>query len=305
MRFTIFQNSIPGRRPNNQDRVAYSYSTEAVLLVLADGMGGHLQGEVAAEIAVRITLSRFEREAKPRIARPQEFLTDSLLSAHRAIEDYAIAHAMVESPRSTFVACLVQDKTAWWIHAGDSRLYLYRKSELIGRTRDHSRVQHLVDAGVITPKMAKTHPDRNKIYSCVGGPMTPHFDLSDAVPLHQDDVFVLSSDGFWGELGVDEIIHACIGRTVMEAMPELMQLANARGGATADNISVVALAWEQQEPGMQMSSISTATMPLGSVSTQMGLTMEDRRSGTVDVTDEEIERTIAEIRDAIKRYSKD
>ena len=305
MRFAIFQNSIPGGRPNNQDRVAYSYSTEAVLLVLADGMGGHLQGEVAAEIAVRITLSRFEREAKPRIARPQEFLTDSLLAAHRAIEDYAIAHAMVESPRSTFVACLLQDKTAWWIHAGDSRLYFYRGSELIGRTRDHSRVQHLVDAGVITPAMAVTHPDRTKIYSCVGGPMTPQFDLSQPVPLQQEDIFVLSSDGFWAELGVGEIIHACIGRTVMDAMPELMQLANARAGSAADNISVVALAWEQQEAGMQMASISTATIPMGSVSTQMGMSMEDRRGATVDVTDEEIENTIAEIQDAIKRYSKD
>src|SRR5690242_11767787 len=125
MRFAIFQESLLGSRQVNQDRLAYSYSTDAVLLVLADGMGGHLQGEIAAEIAVRITLSRFEREAKPKISRPKEFLTDSLLAAHRAIEDHTVTHALTESPRSTFVACLVQDKTAYWIHAGDSRLYLF------------------------------------------------------------------------------------------------------------------------------------------------------------------------------------
>lgn len=305
MRFAIFQDSIPGGRPTNQDRVAYSYSTDAVLLLLADGMGGHLHGEIAAEIAVRITLSRFEREAKPRIANPKEFLTDSLLAAHRAIEDYAVTHAMAESPRSTFVACVVQDKVAHWIHAGDSRLYLYRKNDLINRTRDHSRVQHLVDAGVITTKMAETHPDRNKIYSCVGGPMTPQFDLSDPVTLQQDDIFVLSSDGFWGEMGIDEIIEACRSSVIMEAMPQLMRLANTRAGAAADNISVVAMTWDHLEPGTQISSISTATMPLGSVSTQMGGSIEDRRSAHVDVTDEEIENAIAEIQDAIKRYSKD
>lgn len=305
MRFAIFQDSIQGGRSMNQDRVAYSYSTDAVLLVLADGMGGHLQGEIAAEIAVRITLSRFEREAKPRIARPGEFLTDSLLAAHRTIEDYAIVNAMVESPRSTFVACLIQDRMAQWIHAGDSRLYLFRKDKLHARTRDHSRVQHLVDAGVITAKMAETHPDRNKIYSCVGGSMTPQFDLSDVTTLYPGDIFVLSSDGFWGEVSVDEIIHACYGHTVMEAMPDLIQRANARGGAGADNISVLALTWEQLEPGVDFSSISTATMPMGSVSTQMGHSMEDRRGAEEDVTDDEIEKAILEIQDAIKRYSKD
>ena len=302
MRFAIFQDSIRGGRPNNQDRVAYSYSTEAVLLVLADGMGGHLLGEIAAEIAVRMTLSRFEREAAPRIAQPREFLTGCLLAAHRAIEDYAVGHALAESPRSTFVACLVQNNTAWWIHAGDSRLYLFRRGNLIGRTRDHSRVQHLVDSGVITAKLAETHPDRNKIYSCVGGPMTPHFDTSPATPLLQGDTFVLSSDGFWGELGVDEISHACLGRTVMEAMHGLIKQAASRGGATADNVSVVAMAWEQREGSTSISTISTATMPLGSFSTQMGASVEDHRE---DVTDVEIEQAISEIQDAIKRYAKE
>ncbi|MBA2690090.1 MAG: serine/threonine-protein phosphatase [Burkholderiales bacterium] len=304
MRFAIFQDSISGGRPTNQDRVAYSYSTEALLLVLADGMGGHLHGEIAAEIAVRITLSRFEREAKPLISKPKEFLTDSLLAAHRAIEDYTITHALTDSPRSTFVACLVQNKTACWIHAGDSRLYFFRRGSLIGRTRDHSRVQHLVDSGIITPKLAESHPDRNKIYSCVGGPSTPHFDISDDTPLLQGDLFVLSSDGFWGELSIDEISHACMGHTVMEAMPDLVQLANSRGGEGADNISVLAMAWEQQEATPD-STISTATMPLGSVGMQMGVSMGDRRADVEDVSDEEIEKAISEIQDAIKRYSKD
>jgi serine/threonine protein phosphatase PrpC len=305
MRFAIFQDSLLGSRQVNQDRVAYSYSADSVLLVLADGMGGHLQGEIAAEIAVRITLSRFEREAKPKITRPKEFLTDSLLAAHRAIEDHAITHAMADSPRSTFVACLIQDKAAHWIHAGDSRLYLFRHGILIARTRDHSRVQHLVDAGVITPKLAESHPDRNKIYSCVGGQTMPHFDFAEEPALQQDDTFVLSSDGFWAHLGIDEISEAYNGRTIMEGMPELMQLANNRGGTTADNISTIALTWEQQDGDTLDSTISTTSVPQGRVSTQLRNTMEDRRGGVEDVTDAEIENAIAEIQDAIKRYSKD
>ncbi len=305
MRFAIFQDSLLGGRQVNQDRVAYSYSPEAVLLVLADGMGGHLHGEIAAEIAVRITLSRFEREAKPRIAKPKEFLVDSMLAAHRAIEEHTQMHAMIESPRSTFVACLVQDKTAYWIHAGDSRLYLLRRGALIGRTKDHSRVQHLVDSGVISAKLAESHPDRNKIYSCVGGPSMPHFDLAEEHALQQDDTFLLSSDGFWAQVEVEEIIQACAGRTIMEAMPELMLLAAERGGATADNTTVIAMTWEQRDPTTFTSTISTATMPPGSVSSQLSVSLGDRRGGVEDVSDEEIEKAIAEIQDAIKRYSKD
>ena len=304
MRFAIFQESLLGSRQVNQDRLAYSYSTDAVLLVLADGMGGHLQGEIAAEIAVRITLSRFEREAKPKISRPKEFLTDSLLAAHRAIEDHTVTHALTESPRSTFVACLVQDKTAYWIHAGDSRLYLFRQEQLIARTKDHSRVQHLVDVGIISEKLAESHPDRNKIYSCVGGPSVPHFDFATEKDLQEGDTFILSSDGFWAQLGIEEIIESLNGRTVMECMPELMRLANARGGATADNNSAIAMTWEQREPSAAYATVSTATMPLGHVNTQISEIMEDRRGVDDDVTDEEIEKAIAEIQDAIKRYSK-
>ena len=82
MRFTIFQDSRKGSRKVNQDRLAYTYSRDTLLLVIADGMGGHAGGEIAAQIAVRLFIERFQQEAKPTLKNPLKFLQDSMVRAH-------------------------------------------------------------------------------------------------------------------------------------------------------------------------------------------------------------------------------
>ena len=132
MRFTIFQESRKGSRKVNQDRIAYTYSRDTLLLVVADGMGGHAGGEIAAQIAVRLFIERFQQEAKPILKNPLKFLQDSMLRAHAALGSYANQFSMLETPRTTCVACIVQAGHAYWAHVGDSRLYLYRQGGLIG-----------------------------------------------------------------------------------------------------------------------------------------------------------------------------
>ena len=109
MKFTIYQESRVGKRRNNQDRLAHCYSRDALLMVVADGMGGHLHGEVAAQIAVQYLTEAFQREAKPRLADPFMFLAGNLQNAHQAVQDYAVAKRLPEpeSPRTTCVAALL------------------------------------------------------------------------------------------------------------------------------------------------------------------------------------------------------
>src|SRR5688572_29456609 len=147
MRFTIFQDSRIGNREGNEDRVAYSFSREVLLMVIADGMGGHLQGEVAAEIAVTEITRRFQQEARHKLRKPFDFLVSSIQSAHRAIVSHAVGENMLECPRTTCVVCIVQDGYAYWAHAGDSRLYIIRNGSLLVQTSDHSKVQQMIDAG--------------------------------------------------------------------------------------------------------------------------------------------------------------
>src|SRR3982750_3645498 len=169
MRFTIFQDSQIGDRKVNEDRVGYSYSRDVLLMTIADGMGGHQDGEVAAEIAVTEITRRFQQEARNKLRKPQDFLVSAIQSAHRAIVSHAVAHNLLECPRTTCVACIVQNGSAFWAHAGDSRLYVFRRGKLGANTQDHSRVQMMIDAGEITEEMAARHPERNKIFSCLGG----------------------------------------------------------------------------------------------------------------------------------------
>ena len=300
MRFSIFQESRRGSRKANEDRTSYAYTRDALLMVVADGMGGHLHGEVASQIAVQLLTEAFQREAKPTVADPFEFLQKSMLDAHSALWDYARARNLVESPRTTCVACIVQNAQAYWAHAGDSRLYHIREGRIQAQTRDHSRVQMLVDQGRVREEAVQAHPDRNKIFNCVGASARPQVELSKAAPLRADDTLILCTDGFWGPLPGKLITAALMKNSdLMRAIPELLALAEVRAGPDCDNLSVVAMTWAGTQRTLA-GEVSTQTLALDDVSTQLG---EFSKADHSDLSDEEIERAIQEIRAAIRKHT--
>ncbi len=305
MKFTVYQDSRRGGRKYNQDRVGYSYSRDALLLVVADGMGGHLHGEVAAQITVELICDQFQKKAKPVLPRPAQFLTETLNMCHDAIFNYATNHHMVEVPRTTCIACVVQDGMAYWAHVGDSRLYLIRDEKIVARTRDHSKVRKMVDAGLITPDEAKTHSEKNKIYTCLGGFYPPEIESGGKVPLVSGDTLLLCSDGFWGELAEHEITHFLSSFPVLFAVPQLMDRAEVRGGKEGDNISALAVNWHEDE-GQQANEhdfISTMRLDAHTVSTHVSQ-MKSAGQLEAEVTEDDIEKAIAEIQSAIRKYSK-
>ncbi|MDR1936615.1 MAG: protein phosphatase 2C domain-containing protein [Candidatus Accumulibacter sp.] len=306
MKFTIYQESRLGRRKNNEDRMAHSYSRDALLLVIADGMGGHYYGEIAAQIAVQCMTEAFQREANPRISDPFSFINRTMINAHCAIFDFTSTHKLLDSPRTTCTACLIQDNIAYWAHAGDSRLYVIRGGKVLARTRDHSRVQLLLDQGMISPSQAHSHPDRNKIYSCLGGLQDPKIELSRKTPLESGDVVLLCTDGLWGLYSDEMLATALKNENLMKVVPEIMEKADAQGGSSADNLSVVAVRWEDNyvEPGSEdASSVHTQSMPLGAFTTRIDQFGRNPKYKS-ELSDEEIERAIDEIRTAIQKYTK-
>jgi serine/threonine protein phosphatase PrpC len=305
MRFTIFQDSHIGGRKVNQDRVAYSYSKEILLMVIADGMGGHARGEIAAEISVNTITTRFQQEgARGMLRRPKEFLESSIHSAHRAIVAFADENQMLECPRTTVVVCLVQNGTACWAHSGDSRLYVFREGALATATLDHSRVQQLMDAGLLTPEGAAVHPDRNKIYNCLGGVLPPAITLSEDWPLREGDTILLSTDGFWAPLPSALIAKRLLRENILELVPNLLVEAEDKAGADSDNLSVIGLTWEHQDPNFEAPPSVTVTAPMDGFTTSALNTTQQTSLIKDDVSDEEIEAAIQEIQDAIKRVSK-
>jgi len=303
MRFTIFQDSYIGGRKVNQDRLAYSYSKDVLMMVIADGMGGHARGEIAAEIAVTTMTSRFQREASNTLRRPKEFLESAIHSAHRAIVAFADQHDMLECPRTTIVVCIVQNGRACWAHSGDSRLYLTRDGKLLARTIDHSRVQQLIDSGVITPAQAAVHPDRNKIYNCLGGVLPPLVTHSEEWTLRVGDTILLSTDGFWAQLSADFIAAKLARESLLDLVPKLMEEAERKAGAESDNLSVIGLTWEHQEEDEPQSSV-TVTEPIQGFTTSTLNSTQQLSSLKDEISDADIQKAIDEIQDAIKKVSK-
>ena len=296
MQFSVFQTSRRGGRENNEDRMGYCYTRDEALFVLADGMGGYPQGEVAAQLALEIIAALFQRQAKPMLADVPLFLSSALLAAHHQILRYASAHAMADSPRTTLVAAVLQGGCATWVHCGDSRLYWVRADALLSRTRDHTYMEadHW-PAGLPTA-------NRHMLFSCLGSPTKPIYDLAGPVPLAQGDRLLLCSDGLWGALSDDDITRQTAHLPVAQAVPELVESALRKAGSRSDNVTVVALEWET--PAAHTSGLRVSTDSISDdvfATTIQAGAPEGLEGEPDDLDDAAIERSIAEINAAIER----
>src|SRR5574340_1123065 len=248
MKFSIHQTSHIGSRKYNQDRAAYAYSSEALLLVLADGMGGHLHGEVAAELIIDTFVESFGRDAHQRIADPDEFVLETMRHANARILRVAHDKDLGGSPGSTCVAALVQDGKVHWGHAGDSRFYLLRDGAALARTRDHSMVQQWLEWGMVTAEEARIHPQRNQITNCLGGVEDMFYmEAGKPVELRSGDVLLLGSDGLWGPFADRELAEAFAAKPVAEVLDGLIAGALQREAGHSDNVTGLAVRWGEGE----------------------------------------------------------
>ncbi|MDP3618532.1 MAG: serine/threonine-protein phosphatase [Ramlibacter sp.] len=295
MKFSVFQISRRGGREKNEDRMGYCYTRESGLFVLADGMGGHPEGEVAAQLALQTISALYQKEARPLVQDVSEFLSMSLMAAHHQIIRYASERGMLDTPRTTLVAAVVQGTTATWVHCGDSRLYVVRGNELLTRTRDHSYLEQQSGAGVVRLDRI----NRNILFTCLGSPTKPVFDITGPVTLQQGDKILLCSDGLWGTLTDEEIVSDLSAKSVTEAVPDLVEAALRKGGDHCDNVTVIALEWETPDSFESTRGISTDSITDGVFASTIQAGVLDTM--VEDLDDEAIERSIAEINEAIRR----
>lgn len=308
MKFTIFQNSRQGPRQYNQDRLAYSYSKDALLLVAADGLGGHRHGEIAAQLAVTTMTEAFQRLAVPTLPSPAKFLIDHIQQIHDMIDQLTQEREMLEAPRTTIVAAIVQRGILYCAHAGDSRLYHFRDGHLLYRTEDHSIVQSLYSKGIINKDDMSTHPYRHKVYSCLGGDVPPKIDLSDRHELAEGDTVLLCTDGVWGAVTDNEIKRLLNKPSITDGVTALLNQAEHVSQEQGDNMSAIGLQW-----GDKLSSnlaVSTISMAMGATTTIMSPITNPNYAHMLagatdaDLTDDEIENTIKEIKQALKKTNR-
>lgn len=294
MKFSVFQISRKGGREKNEDRMGYCYTRESGLFLLADGMGGHPEGEVAAQLALQTISALYQKEARPVVKDVSEFLSIALMAAHHQIIRYASEKGMLDTPRTTLVAAIVQGTHATWVHCGDSRLYVVRGNEMLTRTRDHSYLEQQ-NAGVI--RMDRIN--RNILFTCLGSPTKPVFDVTGPVPLQQGDKILLCSDGLWSSLEDSDIVRELATKPVAEAVPDLVEGALRNGGEHSDNVTVIALEWETPDTYESTRGISTDSISDGVFASTIQAGVLDTLVDDLD--DAAIERSIAEINEAIRR----
>lgn len=299
MKFTVFQVSRRGGREKNEDRMGYCYTRSSGLFLLADGMGGHPEGEVAAQMALQTMSAMYQKAAQPLIEDMSGFLSDAVMAAHRQILRYALDHEMADTPRTTIVAALLQDGMASWAHCGDSRLYVVRKGELITRTRDHSYLEQRQRTET-NSRASAYQGNRNVLFTCLGSPTKPIIDIKGPMFLERGDRLMLCSDGLWGTLSDEELVVRLAGKPIPLAVPDLVESALQKAGATSDNVTVLALEWQSSD-GFEVTKSNISTDDINEGGFESTLQADPDAPGVDDLDEAAIERSIAEINEAIRR----
>ncbi|MGI9290702.1 MAG: Stp1/IreP family PP2C-type Ser/Thr phosphatase [Gammaproteobacteria bacterium] len=233
-------------RDHNED--AIGSMRDAGLYVLADGMGGYNAGEVASSIAVKTVINMVEEacnredraaiEKQTGMMRQSIVLRDAIARANKIIHQTAHSHQGCEGMGTTIVACLFYDDKISIAHVGDSRLYRVRNGKLEQITADHSLLQELVDRGFYSREEAERSTNRNYVTRALGVEAGVEVDVQE-VPVEQNDLFLLCSDGLC-DMVDDEEIHLTISTfsaNLDTVGQQLIQLSNDHGGK--DNVSII------------------------------------------------------------------
>ena len=223
-----------GGREEQQDRVEVIASPHGddYLVVVADGMGGHHGGALAAQAVIDSSKAYFH---KAKTNDPLASLEELCSEAHQTVN--GVGEQGSQSPGSTCVMLHLSADEACWAHVGDSRLYHFRNGEVLTQTRDHSVVQLLVSRGEMAEHEMADSPLKNQLYMRLGGEQHPKPDLG-AAEVQEGDVFLLCSDGFWDAVEHHEVCAVLSEQDLEDAVEHLVNLARERGGNAGDNITV-------------------------------------------------------------------
>ena len=301
MKFTVYQISRKGGRENNEDRMGYCYTRDSGLFALADGMGGHPEGEVASQLALQTLSALFQREAKPALAEPLRFLHDAIIAGHHQLLRYATERALMDTPRTTVVACVLQHDTAYWAHCGDSRLYLLRGDKLVARTRDHSYTELQESLARVVPLGDRVN--RNVLFTCLGSPGKPVIDTAGPLAVRPGDRVMLCSDGLWGSVDDAVITRVLSENPISDAVPDLVERALRAGGPSSDNVTVLAVEWEAAEEADSAGGVSTEALGDEVFASTIQASLGAGSDGD-ELDEAEIERSIRESNEAIQRSSR-
>ncbi|MEO5890830.1 MAG: Stp1/IreP family PP2C-type Ser/Thr phosphatase [Ferruginibacter sp.] len=261
----VIKTDLGNVRTNNEDAASFfRIADEAIvrekgcLLLVADGMGGHLAGEVASKMAVDVISGEYFK--KNGSGGTEKLLGKAFSAANKRIFELASANEQYRGMGTTCTAIAIVGKIIYFAHAGDSRAYLYKDKLITRITEDHTYVQQLVNNGDITPAEADIHPQRNVLTNAMGTKADLRIDTGKClVPFEQGDRLFLCSDGLYDYLNDSEIAAVLDQGSLLEAADYFISEAKNRGGM--DNITVVLAEIENVSKEKKLKSTGEVYLP--------------------------------------------
>ena len=237
-------------RDHNEDALGYCQPREREVLaergrlyLVADGMGGHVAGEVASECVVRTVMASYYESQAPTV---RQGLSEAIQQANAALYEATSGEESRSKMATTLVGAVVRGRQLHVANIGDSRAYLLREDTIRQLTEDHSFVTELVKRGRISEEEAASHPQRNIVTRALGTQPTVEADFYEE-GIQPGDTVLLCTDGLWGEVSEEEMVQMATRPLDPKGMAsELVALANQRGGP--DNITVIILQIGEPSP---------------------------------------------------------
>jgi len=224
-------------RKENEDN--YLVSPERGLFVVADGMGGHVGGQIASTLAIQVLDREIHQVYSGKNA--DELLHDTLIRANDTILHHG-QEQQFYGMGTTLTAAMFHEQRLYIAHIGDSRAYLYRAGRITQLTQDHSLVNELIQNGGITHAEAQNHPQRNILTRALGTHNVPLIDIF-SLPVHTGDYLLLSTDGLHNHVQPEDLEMILSQQaTLKEKVRQMVNMALARGGT--DNVTVVLVQYE-------------------------------------------------------------
>ena len=224
-------------RESNEDYMSHFVTTYGYCVIVCDGMGGHAAGEVASQGAIE-AIKHYLQDGKLTKLDTANSLLNAIEFANYKLRETVQQNSALTNMGTTCVMALINNAEMYVAHAGDSRLYLIRDNNIKQLTKDHSTIQNLIDARVLTEEEARQSDKRNQITKAIGifEKVDPSVTM-EAFKLKKNDKILLCSDGLIAHVESKEILKIIKAHTdVQEAAMKLIEKANLRGGS--DNITV-------------------------------------------------------------------
>jgi len=227
-------------REHNEDKLEFFIpEDEAVLasrgsiFLVCDGMGGHAAGQIASELATKTFIDVYLHHPSQD---PHTAIRSAVSAAHRFVTDVGRSLPARRGMGCTMTGLVLRQGTATIVNVGDSRAYRFRNGRILQLTQDHTHVDEMLRAGILTPEQAETHPDRHILSRAIGGEGEVVADLED-LPIQAGDVFLLCSDGLTNHVGDAQLEEALAAHGPGEAAWKLIGQALLGGGS--DNATVL------------------------------------------------------------------